>query len=130
VDGPSFNANIQNQFTLPKGWSMELSGYYNSKAVYGTIVGLGQGSMNFAIAKKVLKDKGIVKLNFRDFAGLQQWNGYSRYQNIDVHIHNRWDSRVLSVSFTYRLSKGKQAEQRRINNSAGEEQSRVKGGNG
>lgn len=129
VHGPSFSTNIQNQFTLPKGWSMELSGYYNSKAVYGTIVGLGQGSMNFAVSKKVLKDKGIIKLNFRDFAGLQQWNGYSRYQNIDVNIHNKWESRVVNISFTYRLSKGKQAEQRRINNSAGEEQSRIKGAN-
>lgn len=130
VGGYSFNANMQNQFTLPKGWSMELSGYYNSKAVYGTIVGLPQGSVNFAVAKNILKDKGTVKLNFRDFLGLQQWSGYSRYQNIDVSIHNRWDSRVISVSFTYRFNKGQGAEQRRNNNGADEEQSRVKSGRG
>ena len=129
VEGPAFNANMQNQFTLPKGWSMELSGYYNSKAVYGTIVGLPQGSVNFAVAKKMLKDKGTLKLNFRDFLGLQQWSGYSRYQNVDVTIHNKWDSRVVNVSFTYRFSKGQKAEQRN-NGGADEEQSRVKGGKG
>ncbi|MEP6466032.1 MAG: TonB-dependent receptor [Parafilimonas sp.] len=125
VGGPSFNANMQNQFTLPKGWSMELSGYYNSKAIYGTIVGLPQGSADFAVAKTVLKNKGTIKVNFRDFLGLQQWNGYSKYQNIDVTIHNRWESRVVNVSFTYRFNKGKSAEQRR-NGGADEEQNRVK----
>ncbi|MEP6682594.1 MAG: TonB-dependent receptor [Parafilimonas sp.] len=125
VGGPSFNANIQNQFTLPKGWSMELSGYYNGKAVYGTIVGLPQGSADFAVAKNILKKKGTIKVNFRDFLGLQQWSGYSRYQNIDVTIHNHWESRVVNVSFTYRFNKGKGAEQRR-NGGADEEQSRVK----
>ena len=129
VEGPAFNANMQNQFTLPKGWSMELSGYFNSKAIYGTIVGLSQGSVNFAVAKKMLKDKGTLKLNFRDFLGLQQWSGYSRYQNVDVTIHNKWDSRVVNVSFTYRFSKGQKAEQRN-NGGADEEQGRVKGGKG
>jgi len=126
VEGPAFNANMQNQFTLPKGWSMELSGYFNSKAVYGTIVGLSQGSVNFAVAKKVLKDKGSLKLNVRDFLGLQQWNGYSKYQNVDVTIHNEWESRVVNLTFTYRFSKGQKAEQRNIGG-AGDEQNRVKG---
>ena len=125
VGGPSLEANMQNQFTLSKGWSMELSGYYNSKAVYGTIVGLQQGSADFAVAKTVLKDKGTIKVSFRDFLGLQQWSGYSRYQNIDVYIHNKWDSRQVNVSFTYRFSKGQAAEQRR-SGGADDEQNRVK----
>jgi outer membrane receptor protein involved in Fe transport len=129
VSGPAFNTNMQNQFTLPKGWSMELSGYFNSKTVYGTVVGLPQGSADFAVAKNMLKDKGTLKVSFRDFLGLQQWSGYSRYQNVDVTIHNHWDSRVINLSFTYRFNKGKGAEQRR-NGSADEEQSRVKGGKG
>ncbi len=129
VHGTSFNANMQNQFTLPKGWSMELSGWFNSKAVYGTMVGLPQGSADFAISKNILKDKGSVRVNFRDFLGLQGWRGVSRYQNIDVTINNHWDSRVVNVSFTYRFNKGKVAEHRQ-NNAADEEQNRVKGGRG
>ncbi|HEY2728127.1 MAG TPA: outer membrane beta-barrel protein, partial [Parafilimonas sp.] len=129
VGGPSFNANMQNQFTLPKGWSMELSGYFNSKAVYGTIVGLSQGSADFAVAKNIMKNKGTIKVNFNDFLGLQQWSGYSRYQNVDVTIHNHWESRVVNLSFTYRFNKGQNTEQRR-SGGADEEQSRVKSGKG
>jgi len=130
VHGVSLSSNMQNQFTLPKGWSMEVSGYFNSRAVYGTVVGLPQGSADFAVSKNILKDKGTVKVNFRDFAGLSQWSGYSRYQNIDVTIHNKWESRVVNVSFTYRFNKGKGAEQRHNNSGADEEQSRVKSGKG
>jgi outer membrane receptor protein involved in Fe transport len=129
VHGTSFSANMQDQFTLPKGWSMELSGWFNSKAVDGTMVGLPQGSVNFAVSKNVLKDKGSIKVNFRDFLGLQQWRGVSRYQNIDVTIKNHWDSRVVNVSFTYRFNKGK-IEQHRQNSAADEEQNRVKVGRG
>jgi outer membrane receptor protein involved in Fe transport len=129
VHGASFNSNMQNQFTLPKGWSMELSGYFNSRAVYGTMIGLPQGAANFAVSKNILKDKGSIKVNFRDFLGLQGWRGVSRYQNIDVTIKNHWDSRVVNLSFTYRFNKGKGAEHRQ-NSAADEEQNRVKGGRG
>ena len=130
VSGPSLNINMQNQFTLPKGWSMELSGYYNSKAIYGTIVGLPQGSADFAVVKNIMKDKGSIKVNFRDFLGIQQWSGYSKYQNLDVTIHNHWDSRSVNISFTYRFNKGQTGEQRRHSGGADEEQGRVKSGRG
>ena len=130
VSGPSLNINMQNQFTLPKGWSMELSGYYNSKAIYGTIVGLPQGSADFAVVKNIMKDKGSIKLNFRDFLGIQQWSGYSKYQNLDVTIHNHWDSRSVNISFTYRFNKGQTGEQRHHSGGADEEQGRVKSGRG
>ena len=126
VSGASFNTNIQNQFALPKGWSMELNGYFNSRANYGTVTGLAQGSVDFAVSKNILKDKGSIKVNCRDFLGLQQWRGVSKYQNVDVNIKNHWDSRVVNVSFTYRFNKGKTAEHKQ-NGAADEEQGRVKG---
>ena len=86
------------------------------------------GVMNFAVAKSILKNKGTVKINFRDFLDIQQFNGYAKYQNIDVTIHNQWDNRVVNVSFTYRFSKGK-VESRQRQNSAEEEQNRVKSRN-
>ncbi len=126
VSGASFNTNIQNQFTLPKGWSMELNGYYNSRANYGTITSLPQGSLGFAVSKNILKDRASIKLNARDFLGIQQWRGVSKYQNVDVNIKNHWDSRVVNISFTYRFSKGKTAEHKQ-GGAADEEQGRVKG---
>lgn len=127
VSGPGFMTNISNQFTLKKGWGLELSGFFRSKMVDGIIVAEPMGVVNFGASKSVLKNKGSIKINFRDFLDIQQFNGYSRYQNIDATIHNEWDNRVLNVSFTYRFSKGKAGAAPRKQSSSAEEQNRVKG---
>lgn len=129
VEGASFMTNISNQFQLKKGWSFELSGFYRSKMVEGTIVMKPMGVVSFGVAKNMLKDKASLKLNVRDFLDIQQFNGYSRYQNIDVTIHNEWDNRVVNLTFTYRFSKGKVENNKQRKSSAEEEQNRVKSGN-
>lgn len=129
VEGPSFMTNISNQFQLKKGWSFELSGFYRGKTIEGVLVAEPMGVVNFAVAKNMLKNKASLKLNFRDFLDIQEFRGYSRYQNVDVHIHNQWDNRVVSISFTYRFAKGKVENNNRHDSSAEEEQNRVKSRN-
>ncbi len=51
------------------------------------------------------------------------------YGNIDAVVNNKWDNRRISLTFTYRFSKGQNVQQRRKTSSAQEEQSRVGGGN-
>lgn len=128
VSATGFMANISNQFTVKKGWTLELSGFYRGRMIEGILISKPLGRADIAIAKTVLKDKGTIRINFRDFLNVQQFSGYSRYQNVDVNIYNRWDSRQVNISFTYRFNKG-QAVQHQDRNSAGDEQSRVKGGN-
>lgn len=131
VSGTSFMTNISNQFQLNQGWGLELSGFYRSKSVEGTIISQPMAVMNFAVSKQIMNKKGTIKLNIRDFANLQYYRGYSKYQNIDLTIRNHWDNRVVNISFTYRFSKGHVDQQRSRNGSASdEEQNRVKKGGG
>ena len=122
-------ANVSNQFSLPKEWMLELSGFYRSTMIEGTLVAKPMGVLNFAVSKNVLKKQGTIRLNVSDFLNLQQFNGYTKYQNIDLSIHNRWDNRVVNLSFTWRFSKGQGAQQHRQRGGAGDEAGRVKGGN-
>ncbi len=128
VSATGFMANISNQFTVKKGWTFELSGFYRSKMIEGILIAKPMGRADFAVAKSIMKDKGMIRVNFRDFLNVQHFQGYSKYQNVDVTIANTWDSRQVNVSFTYRFNKG-QSVQHRDHNGAGEEQNRVKGGN-
>lgn len=128
VSNTGFMTNISNQFQLKKGWNLELSGFYRSKMIEGTLVAQPMGVVNFAVAKNMLKNKGTIKVNFRDFLDIQQFRGYSKYQNVDVTIRNQWDNRVVNVSFTYRFSKGKTGGPQRRNIGAEDEQNRVKAG--
>ncbi len=127
VSGTGFMTNIYNQFQFKKGWNLELSGFYRSRMIEGVFVAKPMGVANFAVAKNMLKDKGTLKVNFRDFLDIQEFRGYSKYQNIDITVHNQWDNRVVNVTFTYRFSKGKVENQQRRNSGAEEEQNRVKG---
>jgi len=127
VDGVSFTANINNQFVFTKGWSAELSGFYRTTSVQGVLVARPMGALNIGVSKQVLKNKGSIRLNCRDFLNIQVFKGYSKYQNIDVDLRSARDSRVLNLSFTYRFGKGKPMQQRK-KGGAGDEQSRVKGG--
>ncbi len=130
VDGTTFTTNISNQFTFKKGWSGEVSGFYRTGGIEGTMAMKGMGAVNVGISKQVLKNKGSVRLNVRDILGIQQFRGSTKYQNIDVSIKNRWDNRVANVSFTYRFGKAQQSTPQRKRGGTDDEQSRVKtGGN-
>jgi iron complex outermembrane recepter protein len=129
VGGATFMTNISNQFTLPKGWGAELSGFYRSGGVEGVLAMRSMGAINVGFTKQVLKNKGTLRLVVRDVLYTQQFRGYSRYQNVDVTIRQARDSRVVNLSFTYRFSKGKTAAQRK-RGGANEEQNRVSIGGG
>lgn len=130
AQGGNFMTNIQNQFRVKKGWMLELSGFYTTGAVEGAIVIEPIAALNFAVSKQVLKNKGTVRVNFRDFLNLQQANGHSRYGNIDLSFSQRQNNRALNLSFTYRFNKGQKIQEKSRKNGVEDEQNRIKMGNG
>ncbi|PWT70914.1 MAG: TonB-dependent receptor [Bacteroidetes bacterium] len=130
VDLTAFNFNFNTQFTMGKGWSSEINGFYNSKNLYsGLIVAEPMEIISFAVAKKVLKDKGMIKLNFRDPFYIMHFSGYTQFGNINTTIHAKWDNRRVALVFTYRFGKTMNNTPARKKEGSAEEQNRV-GGNG
>jgi hypothetical protein len=129
VSGINYSTNFTSSFELKKGLNMELSGFYRTQTQEGTIVANEMSQLNFAVSKQVLKNKGTIRLNCRDFLNLQHFSGYSRFQNIDVQLYNKWDNRVFNLSFTYRFSKGKVGSAPRKSAGAIDEASRIKSNN-
>lgn len=130
VTGTTATANVQNSFTFKNGWGGEVSGWYRTRSIEGTMVANPMGAMNLGISKQVMKKKGTLRLNVRDVFLTQRFSGYSKYQNVDVTIKNTRDSRVINLGFTYRFGKQTSTPQRK-KGGAGDEQNRVQtGGNG
>lgn len=120
---------LQQQFKWGKGWGAELSGFYRSKAVEGVIFIQPIAQMNAGFSKQIMKNKGSVRLNFRDIFAGSKFKGYSRYGDVDARFTDVNDSRAVSFSFTYRFNKGKlKAGSSRKTDGASDEQSRVKAG--
>ena len=84
------------------------------------------GGLSVGLSQKILKDKGTLRLNVRDILGTQRFRAISKYGNVDVALNNHWDSRQVSVGFSYRFNKGKvENKPARRTGGAADEQNRV-----
>jgi len=113
------------QFRIGAGWSGELSGFYNGRSqndlqevLYPT------GQVSVGLSKSIWKEKATLRLAFRDIFYTQAMEGLTYFENTDEYFKLTRDSRVGSISFSYRFGKVFKAA-RRSDGSAGEEMKRV-----
>ena len=115
-----------NQFTISKKWSAELAGQYQTSILSGQFLISPIGSIRAGISTKILKDQGTLKLNVSDLFYTNQVEGEIRnIQNAKAGWFSYMDSRVVTLSFSYRFSKGNNLKIRQSGGSE-TEQSRVK----
>lgn len=121
------NVNIygQNTFSLPKKIKMEISGWYSSPSVWGgTYRTQALGSLDFAIQKKIIKEKFNLKLAVSDIFFTSPWDG--AFSNPDLVIVGSGgnDSRQFRVNLSYNFGNSNvKATQR--NSSIEEESKRI-----
>lgn len=122
----TFDFNGSNQFTVSKTWSAEISGFYDSGGAYGQFITLPKGMLNAAIQKKILNNKGSIKLNMRDI--LHSFSPSGSITNItdaSASFHNFVDTRVATLAFTYSFGKSTNTPQKRDTGGAESEQDRA-----
>lgn len=120
----SFMVNLTQTFTLKQGLTLEMNGFYRAKGVNQLNIDEPMYMIGFGAQKQVMKGKGTVRLNLRDPFWLQQYRGKTQYDLIDTRVHNKWDNRQFTASFTYRFGKAQQQARRRAA-ATQEEQNRV-----
>lgn len=124
----SFSINITNSFTIGKGFSAELSGFYRHKAIDQLTRTEPMYQMSFGLQKQVLQGKGTLRLNVRDPFQWQQFEGHNKYGYVDMTFRNRPDSRQVTATFSLKFGKlQQQQQQQRRRGSSQEEQNRVGG---
>lgn len=124
--GNSFAFNGTNQFALGKGWSAELSGFYNSSRVYAQFKTIPTGALNAGLQKKILQNKASVKLSLRDMLNTYRNSGVIEgIPNTSVSYSNFWDNRVTTLGFTYSFGKAIKNPRKRDTGSADSEQGRA-----
>jgi len=129
IEATNVLGNVSNQFTIGKGWSAELSGFYRTKGIEGQIVIRPMGQFNAGVQKQILKKKATLKLNIRDFLNTAQARGYINFEQTNATFRQQRDNRVLTVSFSYRFGKPLKNIQKRKTGGSQDEQNRIKGGN-
>lgn len=99
-------AGLNNQFSFGKGWSAELSGYYNGKIAAGQATISPVWQVNCGIQKSILKNKATVSLFARDIFHSYRYNMELTVPGQRAFTKERYDNTLVGVSFSWRFNKG------------------------
>lgn len=122
----SYRIYLSNAFTLAKGWTAELSGYYQSKIAINNFIINPIYQLDFGLSKAIFKGKGKFTLNVSDIFYSQIFTGQIQQNELSMTIKNYNDTRRgnLSLSWNFGNQNVKQARQRTT--ATDEEENRIK----
>jgi len=110
---------IQQNFKPGKGWTIQLSSWYNaptSEAIFKT---KWLGSFDLGIKKNLLKEKASIRLTMLDIFNTQRYEQSVKFANQDFTYRRKWESRGLRLQLSWSFGKSKyQARERETNEDA------------
>ncbi len=122
---------MQHSFKSGKGWTSEVSGFYNSPTVWqGTFKIKTLWSMDAGISKPILKNKGNIKASFTDMFRSLQWKGSIDFAGQRSTATGYGESRQFRINFSYRFGSNQVKAARNRNSAAEDESKRTQGGGG
>lgn len=116
-----FNGYVGNWFTLKHNWKAELSGWFNYQNTTTIYTSKPLGSINIGASKSLFNNKATIKCSINDVLNTQRWQQTVNTINLNMNTYRKWESRNLSLSFTYRFGNNKiKAARERETGSEGE----------
>ncbi len=128
VEQRNFNINSSQNFILPRNYSMELSGFYQSKGLFGAAVISSRGVVNFGMQKKLGDNKSKLKLAVNNIFDGGEFRGTTDIpsENIYSSVNLRFMFRTFKLTYTYNFGNNKLKDKRERGTASDEEQGRVK----
>jgi len=122
----SFQFKSQQTFTIVNGFTAELNGNYESPLDYGTLSLKARYSIDAGLSKTLFKKKASLKLALSDIFNMSENNLSSAYPGLTYTVHQKNETRVGRISFTYRFGKNEIKPARRRATGTEAEQGRMK----
>lgn len=128
----SYSFNFNESFKLPRKYSIELSGWYNSKSYYGNSKLGGFGVINFGIKKELKNKGGTFELAVSDvFRTMIMHNSFGALTpeafSMSSNVTFRTESSKATVfRLTYSKAFGSSSNQRKRNSSSDDIKGRVR----
>jgi hypothetical protein len=118
-----------NQFTLPKGFSIENNLFFQSKVTIGNLRINPLFNWTLGIQKSFKNNMFTVKASVTDIVYTMKLTAYSTVEGLDLDVFRRRnDSRALYLTLTYNLDKNNAGQHRDRKTGLDEEKRRA--GNG
>lgn len=98
----SYSFYGQSSFTLPKKFSVEVSGWYSGPSVWGgTFVTKPMGSLDIGAKKMFWNDRASLRIALSDVLYTNRWTSESEMSQLYAVNRGGWESRQLRVNFSY-----------------------------
>lgn len=123
---PAADIRNNNTFSFKNGWSAELNAALNTGGQYGFMVSKPQWGLSTGVQKAVLKNKGTVRLSISDIFWTNLPRAVVTYNNYIEKWHAYRETRVGTLSFTYRFGSNKILGARRRTTASEEERQRAR----
>ncbi len=126
----TLNFYSEQTIRLPKGFSIQVSGWYNSPGFWGTLRSNAQGMMEVGVKKKLFDGKGELRLRLGDVLGTAGWKGENLFTpGLLMTARGTWEARTATLNFSYRFGSADVKSARQRKTGLDEEGQRVKGRN-
>jgi Outer membrane protein beta-barrel family/Carboxypeptidase regulatory-like domain len=126
IEQKNISLNMTQSFTLPEHFSIELSGFYNSRNLNGLTVFKPIGSLDFGIRKK-LGARDNINFSVSNLLNSMDLRGYTDLpeKNMVGDIHIRFSWRTYKLTYTRSFGKEKLKASRSRTTGAEDEKGRV-----
>ncbi|TAE45637.1 MAG: hypothetical protein EAY69_10105, partial [Cytophagales bacterium] len=95
----------QHQISLPKKWTLEIAGNYNSGQSQGIMQQKPMWLLSTGVQRSIWKDKGTIKAFINDIFWAEVYRNETKFADIDATGLYRHDTRVFTIAFSYRFGK-------------------------
>jgi iron complex outermembrane recepter protein len=114
----SFNIDATETFLLPKGYKIQVSGWYASTAYYGIFIFHPRGSVDASISKNFFNNTLQCSINFRDIFRTQALNIHVNFSDQDIRVHHIPDSHTITARVRYNFGNAKAARKSQFKSGA------------
>ncbi len=111
-DGFSWFGRLNNTFTLPAKFSLQLSGNYRGGVKTAQSERKPMYAVDLSVNKDLFKDKATITLSVRDLFNTRVFEMESFGDNFYLESQNRWNVRSVNLTFTYRFNQSKKEQKR------------------
>lgn len=124
---PACQLSANNTLSLPRGWSAELSGMFQSGEIWGFEKSSARGQVGAGLLKSFWNKQGSLRISATDIFFTNPVRATSAFLNFRETFYRREDLRVATATFTYRFGNGKVAAARKRAAGAEDELRRASG---
>lgn len=127
IEQKNFGFNSSQNFILPKDYSIELSGFYQSKSLFGASVLNGYGMANFGVQKKLGENNNKLRFAITNLFDGGIWKGLTEIPAENIYVNNsfKFDQRTFKLTYSQSFGNKKLYAKRNRSSASQEEQSRM-----